>query len=195
MHSRAISPGVSPRRRAAPPEGPAHQGLAAAWPSHGRRFASSGPPRPVGAARLDCLGPSRLTAKTSDLGYWISLDFLGFSRANPDLSMGYAGNSSKNFSWGFSPLGFEGGTEGGPRGDAEARERPWRNSKLSSDFPQSFVVRAVPSRSIPGSAPTRFVTPRSRKNAQRAHAREVAIMGDERRGVDSQGARSLNSVG
>ena len=76
MHSRAISPGVSPRQRAAPPEGPAHQGLAAAWPSHGRRFASSGPPRPVGAARLDCLGPSRLTAKTSDLGYWISLDFL-----------------------------------------------------------------------------------------------------------------------
>jgi hypothetical protein len=30
--------------------------------------------------------------------YWIRLDFLGFSRQNLDLSMGYAGKASKSFS-------------------------------------------------------------------------------------------------
>jgi len=36
--------------------------------------------------------------KTPVHGYWIFLDCLGFSRSNPDLSMGYTGSSRKNFS-------------------------------------------------------------------------------------------------
>src|ERR1700722_3238266 len=39
-----------------------------------------------------------------DIGFpWI---FLGFSRANRDLSMGYTGFSSENFSFRFCPRGF-----------------------------------------------------------------------------------------
>jgi hypothetical protein len=37
-------------------------------------------------------------AKTPFIGYWISLDFLGFSRPKRDLSMGYARFSLENFS-------------------------------------------------------------------------------------------------
>jgi hypothetical protein len=35
------------------------------------------------------LAPGRFAAKTPIHGYWIFLDFLGFSRPNLDLSMGY----------------------------------------------------------------------------------------------------------
>jgi hypothetical protein len=34
------------------------------------------------------------------------LDFLGFSRPNRDLSMGYTGFSLKNFSWPLCPWAF-----------------------------------------------------------------------------------------
>ncbi len=37
------------------------------------------------------LAPTDCTTKTNENRYWISLDFLGFSRPNRDLSMGYAG--------------------------------------------------------------------------------------------------------
>ena len=47
---------------------------------------------------LGFLGTSHLGAETPGFGGWISLDFLGFSRPNLDLSMGYAGFSSENFS-------------------------------------------------------------------------------------------------
>ena len=36
------------------------------------------------------LAPSPFAAKTPILSYWISLDFLGFSRPKRDFSMGYA---------------------------------------------------------------------------------------------------------
>jgi hypothetical protein len=36
--------------------------------------------------------------KTLIHGYWISLDFLGFSRPNRGLSTGYTGKTTKNFS-------------------------------------------------------------------------------------------------
>jgi hypothetical protein len=49
-------------------------------------------------AGLDFLGAARFGAKTPDYVVWISLDFLGFSRPNRDLSMGYAGFYAKNFS-------------------------------------------------------------------------------------------------
>ena len=38
-----------------------------------------------------------LFAENPDYGGWICLDFLGFSRPNRDLSMGYAGKAQKNF--------------------------------------------------------------------------------------------------
>jgi hypothetical protein len=53
---------------------------------------------------LDCLGPSRFTAKIPALEPWICLDFLGFSRAKRDLSMGYAGKTAKKFPIGFPLL-------------------------------------------------------------------------------------------
>jgi hypothetical protein len=48
-----------------------------------------------------------LAAKTPVDRYLISLDFLGFSRQNLDLSMGYARFSRKEFSSHFS-LAFAG---------------------------------------------------------------------------------------
>jgi hypothetical protein len=42
-------------------------------------------------------------AKTPDYEGWISLDFLGFSRSNRDLSMGYAEITTEEFSSRFSP--------------------------------------------------------------------------------------------
>jgi hypothetical protein len=44
------------------------------------------------------LARRRFAAKTPDFEGWISLDFLGFSRANRDFSIGYADKSEKNFS-------------------------------------------------------------------------------------------------
>jgi hypothetical protein len=41
--------------------------------------------------------------KTPDYEGWISLDFLGFSRSNRDLSMGYAEITTEEFSSRFSP--------------------------------------------------------------------------------------------
>jgi hypothetical protein len=47
------------------------------------------------------LARGRFAAKTPAHECWISLDFLGFSRQNPDLSMGYAAFSRKNISRAF----------------------------------------------------------------------------------------------
>jgi hypothetical protein len=44
------------------------------------------------------LGTGRFAAKTQILAHWILLDFLGFSRQNRDLSMGYAAKALKIFS-------------------------------------------------------------------------------------------------
>jgi len=41
------------------------------------------------AVDLDFLGPRSSAAKARFMGYWISLDLLGFSRPNRDLSRGY----------------------------------------------------------------------------------------------------------
>jgi hypothetical protein len=59
--------------------------------------------------------------ETTFLGYWISLDFLGFSRPNLAFSMGYAGFRWKFFPSGFSPLRGA-GTEACGRSHAEAQE-------------------------------------------------------------------------
>jgi hypothetical protein len=58
------------------------------------------------------------------LGFpWISLDFLGFSRQNLDLSMGYTGFRGKIFSRAFSP-----GVK--IRRNGSARSRPCRRAGL-----------------------------------------------------------------
>jgi hypothetical protein len=47
---------------------------------------------------LGFLGPWLFSLENPDSGGWISLDFLGFSRPNRDLSMGYAAQAIKVFS-------------------------------------------------------------------------------------------------
>ena len=47
---------------------------------------------------LGFLGTSRFAAKTLGFGGWKSLDFLGFSRPNRALSMGYTGFSLEKIS-------------------------------------------------------------------------------------------------
>ena len=46
---------------------------------------------------LDFLGPGRLAAKTLIHGYWISLDFLGFSRPKSRLINGLHGKNHQKF--------------------------------------------------------------------------------------------------
>jgi hypothetical protein len=54
---------------------------------------------------LGFLGPWLFRFENADLRAWISLDFLGFSRQNPDFSMGYAAFSPNVFSSRFLPDG------------------------------------------------------------------------------------------
>ena len=49
----------------------------------------------LGARPFRCEYPAR--------GGWIILDFLGFSRPNRDLSMGYTASTAKNFSRALLP--------------------------------------------------------------------------------------------
>jgi hypothetical protein len=49
------------------------------------------------------LAPPSLAAKAWRRDYWILLDFLGFSRKNLDLSMGYRDFAAKDFSYPFFP--------------------------------------------------------------------------------------------
>jgi hypothetical protein len=46
---------------------------------------------------LGFLGSSLIRCEDPDYGGWISLDFLGFSRQNLDLSMGYPTESEERF--------------------------------------------------------------------------------------------------
>jgi hypothetical protein len=50
------------------------------------------------------LDPGVFPAKIPVYGYWILLDFLGFSRPNLDLSKGYAAKTSKDFFTSFLPV-------------------------------------------------------------------------------------------
>jgi len=63
-----------------------------------RAILSARPPAAPGRVRLDFLGAHPFAAKTSGYEPWIFLDFLGFSRPNLDLSMGYADFSPARFS-------------------------------------------------------------------------------------------------
>jgi hypothetical protein len=57
---------------------------------------------------LGFLGASPFRRKSPDLEHWIPLDFLGFSRPNRDLSMGYEGFSPEDFSRRFRPAAARG---------------------------------------------------------------------------------------
>jgi hypothetical protein len=67
---------------------------------------------------LEFLGPRLFRFENPDLGGCISLDFLGFSRPNLDLSMGYAEFSLKKFFVALLPFGAFG--EPGPKAAGEA---------------------------------------------------------------------------
>jgi hypothetical protein len=92
------------------------------------------------------LARRRFAAKVPAYGRWISLDFLGFSRPNRDLSMGYAAYSGKNFSPSFSLALRGAGTGACGRGHAEGQDCSWGKLNLVSIFWQEIVVRAVPFR-------------------------------------------------
>jgi hypothetical protein len=81
-----------------------------------------------------------LAAKTPTFRYWISLDFLGISRPNRDLSMGCAGFSAQNFSCAFP--GVRGAPRGGACGRGYAKEQfcSWGELNQSSDFLQLIVA-------------------------------------------------------
>jgi hypothetical protein len=60
---------------------------------------------------LDFLGLWLIRLESPDYEPWICLDFLGFSRAKRDLSMGYEGQIAKNFLVASPPGGRSVGTE------------------------------------------------------------------------------------
>jgi hypothetical protein len=85
------------------------------------------------------LAPSRFAAKTPVCPYWILLDFLGFSRQNRDLSMGYTGFSLEIFSSRFVP-GVRSAGDANPRSwKAKAQDCSWNKLSLPSAFPQQTV--------------------------------------------------------
>jgi hypothetical protein len=56
-----------------------------------------GPAAFVRSIGLGFLGSDRFAGKTAAYEGWISLDFLGFSRANPELSIGYEAQTAEDF--------------------------------------------------------------------------------------------------
>jgi hypothetical protein len=91
---------------------------------------------------LGFLGASPFVAKTPGFGRCISLDFLGFSRPDRDLSMGYAKKPEKNFSSRFCRR--ERSVDGCPRfGHGEGTDCSWGKLNQISDFLQEIVTGAV----------------------------------------------------
>jgi hypothetical protein len=68
--------------------------------------------------------------------YWIRLDFLGFSRPNRDLSMGYTGFSLTEISRTLGHADGSAGTGACGRGRADAQDCSWGKLNLISDFLQ-----------------------------------------------------------
>jgi hypothetical protein len=59
------------------------------------------------------LAPSHYAGKTPNYDYWILLDFLGFSRQNRDLSMGYAERTAEDISHALPRIESAGTRAGG----------------------------------------------------------------------------------
>jgi hypothetical protein len=80
-----------------------------------------------------------LAAKTPIDRYLIFLDFLGFPRPNPDLSMGYTRFSRKKFSSRFSPAFEARGRNPTVLTGAEAQDCSLAKLNLTSAYPQELV--------------------------------------------------------
>jgi hypothetical protein len=98
------------------------------------------------------LARRRFAAKTPVYEGWISLDFLGFSRPNLDLSIGYVDFSRKKISRALFRRRNAGKGACG-LGMPEAQECSWAELKLTSDFLQEIVVRADFLMYLPGFSP------------------------------------------
>src|ERR1700761_8207286 len=100
--------------------------------------AASNPYRRPG---LDFLGSSCFPGKTLNSEGWISLDFLGFSRADRAISEGCAGFSLDKISRSYYPRQPR---RSGSRSSeyAEAQDCSWGKLSLVSNFPQWIVARA-----------------------------------------------------
>jgi hypothetical protein len=92
---------------------------------------------------LGFLGTSRFAVKTLGFGGCKSLDFLGFSRPNLDLSMGYTSFSAEDFSTALLSSRKRPGNGNPTIGHAEGTD--FSQSKLSSisDFLQEIAVGAT----------------------------------------------------
>jgi hypothetical protein len=96
----------------------------------------SGPAALVGRSVWVFLADRRFATKAKLLSYWISLDFLGFSRPNRDFSIGCAGFVAKDFFRGLlRPVGCR--QKWSARSE-RAKERDWSSGELNliSGFPQ-----------------------------------------------------------
>jgi hypothetical protein len=93
--------------------------------------------------RLVFLGSGPFRYKDPDYAGWIVLDFLGFSRPNLDLSMGYKGFSAENFSTRF--LQLLDAPDGAPAVlGLWAQEHCWDKHSPTSDFSQGIAVDPAP---------------------------------------------------
>jgi hypothetical protein len=87
------------------------------------------------------LGRRRFAAKPKDYGYWISLDFLGFSRANRDFSMGYTDKTEKSFSSRFCRRERAVETVKPTIWHGEGTDCSWGKLNSISNFPQDIATR------------------------------------------------------
>jgi hypothetical protein len=85
---------------------------------------------------LGFLGLRHLAAKIQVNSYWISLDFLGFSRPKPAVSMGYAGFSLKEISRALSPARQDLGTAAHDFGPRKGTDWSWGKGNSLSAFLQ-----------------------------------------------------------
>jgi hypothetical protein len=93
---------------------------------------------------LGFLGTSRFAAKTLGFGGCKSLDFLGFSRPNRDLSMGYRRFSAKDFSSRFWRRESAVETSDPHDRDTKGMDCSLGKPSLISGFLQEIAAQALP---------------------------------------------------
>jgi hypothetical protein len=82
-------------------------------------------------------------AKTPDYEVWISLDFLGFSRQNRDLSMGLRGNNAGRIFLSLFPVVWRAAGRGARGGTGESAGLSQSKLNLIPGFLEDIVVQAV----------------------------------------------------
>jgi hypothetical protein len=85
---------------------------------------------------LGFLGLRHLEAKIQINSYWISLDFLGFSRQKLAISIGYAGFSLKEISCALAPARPNLGTAAHDFGPRKGTDWSWEKGNSRSAFLQ-----------------------------------------------------------